>query len=91
MRSEGSSGGVSGSMKLLGQTEHPDVEAAVQRVLAACLRAGKPCGTVALDPDQANHRIGQGFRIVTVGIDVLMMIGASKSVLSKVVRNTVEA
>lgn len=77
---------LSGSMNLLGQTDHPDVEAATQRVLAACRRAGISCGIVALDPDQANRRIGQGFTNVIVAIDVLMLIGTAKSVLGKVAR-----
>ena len=73
-------------MNLLGQTDHPDVEAAVQRVLAAAKQAGKPCGTVALDPDTAVKRIKQGFNPVIVAIDVLMVIGSSKSVLEQVTR-----
>jgi 2-keto-3-deoxy-L-rhamnonate aldolase RhmA len=77
---------LSGSMNLLGQTDHPDVEAAVQRVLAAAKQAGKPCGTVALDPDTAVKRLKQGFNPVIVAIDVLMLIGASKSVLEQVAR-----
>lgn len=77
---------LSGSMGLLGQTDHPSVEEAIQTVLAACKAAGKPCGIVALDPDQANHRIEQGFTNITVAIDVLMLIGASKAALDKVAR-----
>jgi len=80
---------LSGSMNLLGQTDHPEVEAAVQRVLAAAKQAAKPCGTVALDPDTAVKRIDQGFNPVIVAIDVLMLIGASKSVLEKVAQRPV--
>ena len=46
-----------------------------ERVLAACRRAAIPCGIVALDPDQANRRIEQGFTNIVVAIDVLMLIG----------------
>lgn len=78
---------LSGSMGMLGQTDHPDVEAAIQTVLAAATRAGISCGIVALDPDQANKRVAQGFTNITLGIDVLMLIGAARSALGKVTRS----
>ena len=79
---------LSGSMGLLGQTDHPSVEAAVEQVLAASKAAGIPCGIVALDPDGATHRISQGFRMVIVAIDVLMLIGGAKATLDKIDRGT---
>ncbi|HEY6784953.1 MAG TPA: aldolase/citrate lyase family protein [Gemmatimonadales bacterium] len=77
---------LSGSMNLLGQTDHPDVEGAVQKVLAASKMANIPCGIVALDPDHANMRIEQGFTNITVAMDVLMLIGEAKAVIGKVSR-----
>jgi 2-keto-3-deoxy-L-rhamnonate aldolase RhmA len=78
---------LSGSMNLLGQTGHPAVEAAIQKVLAACKRANVSCGIMALDLDQANRRIQEGFTNIIVAIDVLMLIGAAKGVLGKVTRS----
>ena len=77
---------LSGSMGLLGQTDHPAVESAIQKVLAACQRAKVSCGIIALDPDQANRRIQQGFTSLVVAIDVLTLIGGAKTVLGKVAR-----
>lgn len=77
---------LSGSMGILGQTDHPDVESATQKVLTACRRANVACGIVALDPDQANRRIEQGFTLIVLAIDVLMLIGAAKAALGKVAR-----
>jgi 2-keto-3-deoxy-L-rhamnonate aldolase RhmA len=77
---------LSGSMGLLGQTDHPSVEAAVQKVLAACKRAKISCGIVALDAEGASHRIEQGFTNITLAIDVLMLIGSAQAVLGKVDR-----
>jgi 2-keto-3-deoxy-L-rhamnonate aldolase RhmA len=77
---------LSGSMGLLGQTDHPAVEDAIQKVLAACQRARVSCGIIALDPDQANRRIQQGFTSLIVAIDVLTLIGGAKTVLGKVAR-----
>src|SRR4029079_17679726 len=65
---------LSGSMGLLGQTDHPDVEASIQKVLAATKKANVSCGIVALDPDRANVRIQQGFTTIILAIDVLMLI-----------------
>jgi 2-keto-3-deoxy-L-rhamnonate aldolase RhmA len=77
---------LSGSMGLLGQTDHAEVEGGIQKVLAACKRANVPCGIVALDPDQANRRIEEGFTLIVLAIDVLMLIGAARAALAKVTR-----
>jgi len=77
---------LSGSMGLLGQTSHPDVEAAVQKVLAACKHAGKPCGVVAMAPDQASERIEQGFTNIALGMDVVYLRGSAKEAVERVKR-----
>lgn len=78
---------LSGSMNLLGQTSHPAVEGAIQKVLAACKQAHVSCGLMALDPDQANRRIQEGFTNIIVAIDVLTLISATKAALGKVARD----
>ncbi len=78
---------LSGSMGLLGQAGHPSVEAAVQRVLAACKKAAVPCGIVTTDPDTANRRIREGFTNLILGIDVLTLLGGASSALGKIVRD----
>jgi 2-keto-3-deoxy-L-rhamnonate aldolase RhmA len=75
---------LSGSMGLLGQTDDPAVESAVQRVLAACQQLGVPCGTVAMDPEVARRRIAEGFTNVIVGMDVLFLAGAAQAALDRV-------
>jgi 2-keto-3-deoxy-L-rhamnonate aldolase RhmA len=77
---------LSGSMGILGQTAHPDVEAAIQKVLAACRGAGVPAGIIAGGAEQANLRIAQGFRLLIVGLDVLFLIGAARGTLDGIVR-----
>jgi 2-keto-3-deoxy-L-rhamnonate aldolase RhmA len=77
---------LSGSMGLLGQTSHPEVEAAIQKVLAASKRARVPCGIITVSPDQANERIRQGFTNIILGIDVLYLLGGAKGALAQVVR-----
>jgi len=46
----------------------PEVQAAIQTVLEACLRHGVPCG-LTTGANDVEARIAQGFRIVTVGVD----------------------
>jgi 2-keto-3-deoxy-L-rhamnonate aldolase RhmA len=77
---------LSGSMGMLGQTADPKVEGAVQKVLAACKKAGMPCGIITVSPDQTNERIRQGFTNLIIGIDVLFLHGAATQALGKVVR-----
>jgi len=75
---------LSGSMGKLGQTGDPEVEEAIQKVLAASKRAGMPCGIITVSPDQAIERIGQGFTNIIVGIDVLFLLGAAQGALQQV-------
>lgn len=49
-----------------GQTTHPLVEEAVQKVLDACLKAGVIPGIVSPDVDLARRRALQGFRYITI-------------------------
>ena len=77
---------LSGSMGKLGQTDDPEVEEAVQKVLAACQRAGIPCGIVALGPEATNRRIQEGFTSIITGIDVLWIHGAARAGLEGIQR-----
>lgn len=77
---------LSGSMGMLGNTGSPEVEGAVQKVLAACKAKGMPCGIITVAPEQANERIAQGFTNVIVGIDVLLFHGAARATLDQITR-----
>lgn len=46
----------------------PEVEAAIQAVLEACLERGVPCA-ITTGPGTVERRLEEGFRFVTVGID----------------------
>ncbi|MDQ1265433.1 MAG: 4-hydroxy-2-oxoheptanedioate aldolase, partial [Bacteroidota bacterium] len=77
---------LSGTMGLLGKTDDPAVEDAVQKVLAACKKVNMPCGIITTSPDQANHRIEQGFKNIIIGLDILYLLGGASDALSKVKR-----
>ena len=48
--------------------------AALERILAACRRAGKPCLIFAGDGTAAAHRFSQGFDAVAMGQDATLLI-----------------
>lgn len=56
----------------------PEVEAAIQRVLAACLEHDVPCA-ITTNSRTVQQRIEQGFRFVTVGVDSGLSAGASSA------------
>jgi 2-dehydro-3-deoxyglucarate aldolase/4-hydroxy-2-oxoheptanedioate aldolase len=77
---------LSGSMGMLGQTDDPALEAAIQKVLASSKKAKVPCGIITVDPDTANRRIKEGFTNVILGIDILTLLSGATSALGKIVR-----
>jgi len=58
------------SMGYLQDMENPAVEAAIQRVLDACLRHGVPFGMFTATVERARKWIGRGGKIATLGGDV---------------------
>ncbi|HCJ67171.1 MAG TPA: 2-dehydro-3-deoxyglucarate aldolase [Elusimicrobia bacterium] len=78
---------LSGSMGILGQTDNPKVEDAIQKVLKASKQANVPCGIITVAPEQTNERIKQGFTNLIVGIDVLFLNGGIMSSLNKIKRS----
>lgn len=54
------------SMGLPGQREHPEVDAAINRVLEVCKARDIPCG-ITTNADSVADYLDQGFRFVTVG------------------------
>lgn len=56
----------------------PEVEAAMQTVLASCLETGVPCA-ITTSSRSVQDRIDQGFGIVTVGLDGGLGVGASEA------------
>ena len=71
------------SMGLLGQQEHPDVRAAVERCLDAARRAGKPAGVNAFVEATARHYIDRGARFVLVGADVAILARSSEELAAR--------
>jgi 2-dehydro-3-deoxyglucarate aldolase len=74
---------LSASMDHMGQVEHPDVQAAIQRVRQACQSQGMPLGIFATTAERARAYIQEGYRLVAVGGDTLMLNNAARNLLAK--------
>lgn len=64
---------LSGSLGLLGQTTHPEVEARIKKVRAVCENAGVPLGIFAVDAATARRYIDAGFRLILLAADTTFM------------------
>ncbi|MGN6404239.1 HpcH/HpaI aldolase family protein [Sinomonas sp.] len=71
------------SMGYLGQQEHPEVVAAVERCLAAAQEAGKPAGVNAFVEATARRYIDAGARFVLVGADVAILARSSEELAAR--------
>lgn len=75
---------LSASMGLLGQTTHPRVEEAIQKVLAATKKAKIPAGILGFSPNEANRRIEQGFQFIAVASDAGLLSSGAKDILRQI-------
>jgi 2-dehydro-3-deoxyglucarate aldolase/4-hydroxy-2-oxoheptanedioate aldolase len=73
---------LSGSMKLLGQVDHPDVQSAIALARDACLAAGIPVGIFTMQPEQVPALEAQGFHFVILGMDTATLFGACRQTVA---------
>ncbi len=73
---------LSASLGHLGDPFHPEVQTAIDRVLAAVRNAGKPAGIFALNPEDARRRLAQGFQFVAVGSDIDLLASGARRLLA---------
>ena len=66
---------ISGSLGVPGQTNHPSVIEASKKVIAACERYGKSCGTQVADatPDSVNALFELGYTYAILGSDLFVL------------------
>ena len=74
------------SLGVGGKLDHPLVEEAVARVLAAGRKYGVPVGYSTGDPVQINKRIAQGFRFFQASSDSALLSAGARSLLSRIER-----
>ena len=75
---------LSGSMGMLGQVTRPEVEEAIEKILAAAQRAKISAGILALTPEDINRRLQQGFQFLMVGSDTGFLAGGAKNILGQI-------
>lgn len=76
-------GDLSASLGHIGNARHPEVQEAIDHAKARIDASGKPAGIFALSPEDAKLRIEQGFRFVSIGTDIgLLLSGARRLVAS---------
>lgn len=62
------------SLGHLGNPAHPEVQNAIDRALDVILDAGKIPGTFAMNPEDCRKRMAEGFRFVSVGSDIGVLV-----------------
>lgn len=67
------------SMNYLGNTEHPDVVAAIDQVREVSEQCGKPVGIFHGDPARALAYGEQGFSLIACGVDSILLGSAAKA------------
>jgi 2-dehydro-3-deoxyglucarate aldolase len=75
---------LSGSMDLPGQLDHPQVTAALERVVASCREHGKAAGMLVTlpTPEAVTTAIQQGFTFLALGVDALLLAGRCQEIVS---------
>lgn len=74
---------LSATMGLIGQQAHPDVVAAVKKVIAEVKAAGKIVGVNAFVPAQADAYAAAGADYVNVGADVALLARAAEALADR--------
>jgi 2-dehydro-3-deoxyglucarate aldolase/4-hydroxy-2-oxoheptanedioate aldolase len=74
---------LSASMGLTGQTDHPDVQAAIERVTAAC-RGKRPLGIFGATPEAVRPHRDAGYSLLAVGMDLMHLTGAVREMAAAV-------
>jgi 2-keto-3-deoxy-L-rhamnonate aldolase RhmA len=66
---------LSGSLNIPGKIDHPKVRESAKRVIRACQRAGKACGTQIIDPDNSKIKaaLKEGFTFIVLSSDVFLL------------------
>jgi len=71
------------SLGHLGDSKHPDVVAAMLRIVAAARAAGVASGIFAMDTAQAKQYRGMGFSFIALAADVIWLVRATRQALQE--------
>jgi 4-hydroxy-2-oxoheptanedioate aldolase len=62
------------------QWSHPDMRAALTKVVNACRKAGKTAGTILMNEDQIEQALADGFTMLSYGSDSAVVVKGLKSI-----------
>ena len=74
---------LSASMGLIGQVTHPSVVESIATVKSVCKERGTSLGIFAATAERAQDYLDQGFTLVAVGVDTLLLLGAAQQTLER--------
>jgi 2-keto-3-deoxy-L-rhamnonate aldolase RhmA len=74
---------LSTSMGLVGQVEHPEVQAAIEHVRQVCQAQGMPLGIFTTSTERAVELKTQGYSLLAVSTDALLVSQAVKGIIQK--------
>lgn len=75
---------LSGSLGLLGQITHPEVQAAIDEIKDHCEAANIPRGIFAVDAQAAKQALAKGFNLIALSMDSAYLWQAAKVALDDV-------
>lgn len=78
---------LSASMGHIGNADHPDVVAAIERAIEIIKQSGKATGLLSVNINTARHYESKGARFIGVGVDTLLLASATRQ-LAELVKNT---
>ena len=73
---------LSASLGRMGQVDHPDVVAAIDRVTQVCRAATIPLGVFGVTAQAVQPYIERGYTLIVAGVDTLMLAGAAQQLLT---------
>ena len=74
---------LSASLGRLGDVAHPDVQAAVDRVTAACRDAGVPLGVFGVSAAAIQPYVARGYTLLVASVDALLLGQAAQAILGQ--------
>ena len=77
---------LSGSYGIIGQTSHPSIVKAKEKVVSACKKHGKTAGQHIVLPTKENIKeaIEMGYSFMALGMDTVFISNSARNILSSV-------
>jgi 2-keto-3-deoxy-L-rhamnonate aldolase RhmA len=74
---------LSASLGKMGEIDHPDVVAAIERVTDVCGRAGMPLGYFGVTAAAVRPYVARGYTLIVAGVDTLYLANGAKALLKE--------